>query len=470
MTSTSDDAVLLVDDDRALLRSAGLALQAFGIRRVLATDDPCQAVAIVDANPVSAVVIDLSMPKLPGRVLLDLLTEAHPDVPVLVMSGAAQLAIAVDCMRAGAYDYLVKPVDVQRLGTAIQRAQDLCRLQRDAAAVRDILLRNPRVPPTALSEIQTQNPAMVSRLVFLRQVASSPYPVLVTGESGTGKDRVAAALHAASGRTGQFVTVAVAALDEAEFSAALFGRTGEGGVAREGLVAAAAEGTLYLDGIDELSSGAQLKLVRLLQGSYVPIGADLPRPCRARILASSTHDLAAAAERGVFRRDLYHRLRAHDVHLPPLRERLGDLPLLVTAFVQREAERLQVPVPRIEPALYQQLRAYRFPGNIAELEAMCRDAMVRHEGGTLALRAFREHIAAARATHASVAPAGDEDDPAWLCGELPMLEDVERQLVLAALRRAGGNQTVAAPLIGLERMAFSRRLRSHGITVPGTED
>jgi DNA-binding NtrC family response regulator len=230
---------------------------------------------------------------------------------------------------------------------------------------------------------------------------------------------------------------------------------------RAGLVQTAAEGTLLLDEIGELEPHSQGKLLRLLEdGSYEQLGSDAPRRCHARIVVATHLDVEQEVAAGRIRKDLYFRMRAHTAHLPPLRDRLGDLPMLVAHFLARAAAELEKTVPTEPPELYQLLRSYHFPGNVRELRDMCGDAVAQHQGHVLSMRSFREHIAHARkGIHPVMAAtaAGAESDDSWLPYPLPMLDALEEAAVREALRRADGNQVVAAASLGMSHSAFNRR-------------
>jgi DNA-binding NtrC family response regulator len=458
--------VLLVDDEPHLLNSASLVLRTAGVHDVITLDDSRRVAALLQQRPVAVLVVDLNMPHLSGQEVLDEVNQNHPDVPVIVMTAINDLDTAVQCMQAGAIDYLVKPVERNRLVSSVKRALELRALREEVMSLKESLLGPAPRQPEAFDEMVTQYAGMHAIFRYLEAIAPSPQPVLVAGESGTGKELVARALHRLSGRGGKLVAVNVAGLDDQMFSDTLFGHvrgsfTGAERT-REGLIATAAEGTLFLDEIGDLTTASQVKLLRLLQdGSYYPLGADQARQSRARIVVATNVDLVAAVGQGTFRKDLYYRLRTHQLQLPPLRARTGDLPLLVETFVKKAAKALKKPVPAIPPALQQLLGTYAFPGNLRELEAMVFDAVARHQGTMLALQSFREAMALppeAAAVGVVDAGAGEEAAP-WLRSEqLPTLQQAEEQLVAEALRRAGGNQGVAAGLLGISRQALNKRL------------
>jgi DNA-binding NtrC family response regulator len=228
------------------------------------------------------------------------------------------------------------------------------------------------------------------------------------------------------------------------------------------LITRAEEGTLFLDEIGDLAPVSQVKLLRLLQeGAYYPLGADRPRQSRARVVVATNRDLVQDVHAGTFRQDLYYRLRAHQVQLPPLRARRDDLSLLVAHGLAKAGAALHKPVPTPPLALYQLLNTYAFPGNIRELEAMLFDAVARHQGGSLALQAFKEAMGAARPllTGEPWSAAALSAQHPWSADPLPTLKEAEDTLIAAALRHADGNQGVAAGLLGVSRQALNKRLR-----------
>jgi two-component system, NtrC family, nitrogen regulation response regulator GlnG len=458
--------ILLVDDEPALLRASGRALTFDGIGPLLECTDGHSALSHLTARPVGAMVIDLSMPGMNGQELLAHVKADFPDVPVIVMTGASDLGVAVECMQRGAIDYLVKPVPDARLCSAVRRALEQRLRYEELRTLRESLLRPSAGIRQRFPEIITQAQAMIKILHYLEAIGPSPSTVLVTGETGTGKELVAQAIHRLSGRPGQLVTVNIGALDDATFSDTLFGHirgayAGSTGT-RAGLVQTAVEGTLFLDEIGELEPRSQVKLLRLLEdGCYEQLGSDTPRRSHARIVVATHRDVEQEVAAGRIRKDLFYRLCTHVVHLPPLRDRLGDLPMLVPHFLARAAAPLEKPMPTEPPELYQLLRSYHFPGNLRELRDMCRDAVAQHQGRVLSMRSFREHIAHARKEIHPTAPApasGAGNDDSWLPYPLPTMEELEEAAVREALRRADDNQGVAAESLGMARTTFNRHV------------
>jgi DNA-binding NtrC family response regulator len=464
-TAVSPLPVLLVDDEPALLRSASLLLRAAGMTPILTLDDSRLVLARLAADPIGVVVLDLTMPHLSGQALLEQIATEYPTVHTIVMTATYDLETAVQCMQAGAIDYLVKPVDKHRLVSSVRRALELGALRRQIEAPLACPHEAP-APHPAFAEMVTQNPTMHALFRYVEAVARSPQPVLITGETGTGKELMARAIHWLAAPRGDFVAVNVAGLDDQVFSDTLFGHTRGAFTGadrpREGLITRAEDGTLFLDEIGDLAALSQVKLLRLLQeGTYYPLGADRPRQSRARVVVATNRDVVQDVQAGTFRKDLYYRLRAHHIELPPLRARLDDLALLVPHCLAKAAAALHKPVPTPPLALYQLLHTYAFPGNVRELEAMVFDAVARHQGGSLSLQAFKEALGVGRpllAEKPCSATARTLPSP-WEAEPLPTLKEMEEALIAAALRHAAGNQGVAAGLLGVSRQALNKRLR-----------
>jgi two-component system nitrogen regulation response regulator GlnG len=462
----SQRPVLLVDDEPALLRSASLLLRAAGMTPILTLDDSRQVLPRLADDPIGVVVLDLTMPHLSGQALLEQITAYDPNLPTIVMTATQDLETAVQCMRAGAVDYLVKPVEKHRLVASVQRALELRALREDVLALKEHPRSDTPHQCEAFAEIVTQNTTMHVLFRYIEAIARSPQPVLITGETGTGKELMARVVHRLAAPRGDFVAVNVAGLDDQVFADTLFGHTRGAFTGadrpREGLITRAEEGTLFLDEIGDLAGVSQVKLLRLLQeGTYYPLGADRPRQSRARVVVATNRDVVQDVHAGTFRKDLYYRLRAHHVQIPPLRARRDDLPLLVTHGLAKAATALHKPVPAPPLALYQLLNTYAFPGNVRELEAMLFDAVARHQGGSLALQAFKDAMGAGRPLldgEPWSAAALSTQRP-WPEELLPTLKEAEDTLIAAALRHADGNQGVAAGLLGVSRQALNKRLR-----------
>jgi len=455
--------VLLVDDEQQILFVADMAIRSVGLAGVVTLDDSRKVLPLLATQDISTIVLDLSMPFMPGLELLKEIGREYPAITVIVMTGANDLNTAVQCMKAGAFDYLVKPVESERFLTSVSRALEVRALREEVLSLKQHLLDGRVEHAAAFSKILTISKDIQSIFQYLEAVSLSEQPVLITGETGVGKELFATAIHELSGRAGQFIAINTAGLDETVFSDTLFGHvkgayTGAEGK-REGLIAKAAGGTLFLDEIGELKDSLQVKLLRLLQDqTYYPLGTDAPSRCDARIVVATNEDLQKRIAAGTFRKDLYYRLRFHQVHVPPLRSRKQDLPLLVDQFLEEAAAALNKTKPAVPAELIALLNSYDFPGNVRELKALVHDAVARHAHGVLSLAAFREQI-----SQRNEVPGGEITPviPKVLLdidGRLPTLKEAEDYLMAESMRRAQGNQGIAATMLGMTRQALNKRL------------
>ena len=456
--------VLLVDDELPWLRSLSLTLEGpGGITNLLQCQDSREVMSVLEQNDIGLVLLDLTMPQHSGEELLGQIVTEYPQIRVIILSGMNQLETAVNCMRAGAFDYFVKTVEEERLVDGVQRAIRMVELEYENRAIRTHFFHDQIDAPEVFAPIVTNSPAMRARFQYLEAVAPSSQPILITGESGVGKELVAQSIHTLSGNSGALVTVNVAGLDDNVFADTLFGHvrgafTGADSV-RKGMIEKAAGGTLFLDEIGDLSSASQVKLLRLLQnGEYYPLGSDQPKQMSARVVVATHADLDAKMAAGEFRRDLYYRLYSHHVHLPPLRERKDDLPLLLEHFLAEAALKLGKKKPTPPKELPVLLSTYAFPGNVRELEAMIYDAVSQHNGKTLSMKSFLQRI------DSQIDPSHIEqtlpaENPFSHLESLPTLQQAGHLLVDEAMQRSTGNQSIAARLLGISQPALSKRLK-----------
>ncbi|KJS28730.1 MAG: hypothetical protein VR64_23105 [Desulfatitalea sp. BRH_c12] len=456
--------ILVIDDEESILLSIDTTLQLAGFNNVICCNDSRQALALLQSRSPSCVLLDLNMPHLDGQSLLPRIHADHPDTPVVIITGTIDVDTAVHCMKSGALDYLVKPVDESRLVTAIHQALRFRDLHQENRALRLQLEEEQLAHPEAFAEIVTASPNMFALFRYIESIAPSPQPVLIRGETGVGKELVARAIHRLSGRTGSFVAINVAGLDDNVFSDTLFGHvkgafTGAEG-ARSGLVEKAAGGTLFLDEIGDLNQGSQVKLLRLLQEhEYMPLGQDSLRISDARVITSTHADLWALQQQGRFRKDLHYRLRTHRLRIPPLRERKEDLAVLADFFADKASQSLAKTKPAMSAELLELLATHFFPGNVRELQAMMFDAVAQQKANNLPLEVIQSHLA--RASRDQNHPTNGSYGPAVLFPTpLPTLKETARMLVQEAMRRAGNNQSAAATLLGVSQQALSKRLKS----------
>lgn len=456
------DPILVIDDEEAILLSVDTILQLAGMNNVRTCSDSRQVMAIIEQRPPSVILLDLNMPHLNGEAILEQITSQYATIPIIIITGRIDAETAVLCMKSGAYDYIVKPVDEHRLVACVRKSLQYSELRHDDLALKEQLRDTGLEHPEAFADIITSSAKMRSIFGYIESIAYSSEPVLIRGETGTGKELIARAIHTVSGRTGEFVAVNVAGLDDNVFSDTLFGH-GKGAFTgadsdRAGLIERAAEGTLFLDEIGDLSQVSQVKLLRLLQEKeYLPLGRDIPRLSRARIITSTHVDLWELQQKELFRQDLHYRLRTHRIILPPLRDRREDIGLLVDHFAQCAAQALKKPKPRIPAELFNLLETYHFPGNIRELQAMVFDAIAQHKHGILPVTVFRNHIVMVRQTESRIHGSGGV--PFIFAEPLPTIKQATRMLVEEAVQRAGGNQSAAAAMLGITQQALSNRLK-----------
>ncbi len=463
--------VVLVDDETQTLLSFSIMLKSSGLKDVVTIGDSREVIPFLEKQGDSAavIVLDLAMPFVSGQELLPQIKQTFPGVPVIVMTATNEIDTAVECMKAGAVDYLVKPVEKNHFLSSIRQAMEIRRLKHEVSHLSKYILSDKLENPAAFSRVVTGNKQMFSIFKYVEAISRSPQPVLITGETGVGKELIARAIHQTARLKGEFVAVNVAGLDDTMFSDTLFGHkkgafTGAE-AEREGLIARAANGTVFLDEIGDLNEQSQVKLLRLIQEKeYYALGSDIARETDAHIVAATNQDLQPAMEKGMFRRDLYFRLYFHHIHVPPLRERPDDIPLLLHHFLQKAAESLDKTPPTPAPQLINLLSAYDFPGNIRELESMVFDAVSRHRSGILSMDTFKKAIETSTGGEPLAPPrqipvSFDRSQTLeTIFGHFPTLKQMEDYLIEQALKRADGNQGVAASFLGITRQALNKRL------------
>lgn len=453
--------ILLVDDEASWLRSMSLTLESEGgLNNLRTCQDGTRVMAMLGEEDYSLVLLDLTMPGVSGKELLQSIREAYPDLPVIIVSGRNQLETAVCCMRAGAQDYFVKGAEIDRLLASIDRLIEISNLQAENARLRQSMQQLQLKNPDAFAEIVTVSPKMQALFRYVEAIAAGQAPVLIAGESGVGKELLAMALHNVACPRGPWVPVNAAGLDDENFMSTLFGRQGEG-TRKRGLVERARGGTLFLDEIGELGEQSQRALLRFAQGGeYLQVGSDIPWRSDARLVCATNRDLQGLVEEGRFRRDLYLRLRSHLVQVPPLRERKEDLPPLLQLFLEEAAHTLNKPVPTPPPELYLLLAAYEFPGNVWELRSLVFDAVAAHTSRILSMATFRKAMnLSVEVASDPVSANADEQPLLQFPGRLPTLAEAARLLVAEAMRRAGNNQSIAASFLGITRQALNQRLK-----------
>jgi len=459
--SVTQNQVLVVDDEPGILTEVSLLLASSDILEVATLSDSRAALPYLREHQVSVVIVDWVMPNVTGGELLQKLTADHPQIPVIVMTAMGDVETAVNCMKAGAFDFLTKPVDPNRLVASVRKALQVSDLGNQNRILKDYLLADRLGNPDSFAGIVTNSKKMRAIFQYIEAIASSRQPVLITGETGVGKELLARAVHSVSGVSGPFISLNAAGLDDFMFSDTLFGHkkgafTGADSK-RDGLISAAAGGTLFLDEIGDLNLASQIKLLRLLQErEYYRIGSDLLLKSDARVVAASNMDFTALRAAGKFRNDLYFRLCAHEFRVPSLRERLEDIAPLVIRFVHDIALQQEKPEPAVLPELLASLAQCTFSGNVRELYNMVHHAVTCNEGGILGASDF----SGIKPVPARTSKVADPTNPLLaVFGKFPTVFQVEEYLIGEAMRLTNGNQTAAAELLGLARPTLNKRLR-----------
>jgi DNA-binding NtrC family response regulator len=455
-----DYPVLIVDDEEHVVASQEDVLKSHGITNLISTADSREVAGILSGNEVELVLLDLRMPHIQGEEILALIRDEYPQVLVIIVTGSAEIEVAVQCMRGGAIDYMVKPVEENRLVSGVKRAIELRELKREYSDLRSRLLSDRLSNPEAFSHIITQDRKMHSIFLYLESIAGTDETVLIVGETGTGKELIAKTIHELSRWDRPFVAVNVAGLDDTMFSDSLFGHkkgafTGAT-ESRKGFLLQASGGTILLDEIGDLTPASQVKLLRLLETrEYYPLGSDLAMITDARIVVATNKNLRETVGSGEFRKDLYYRLSAHEVRLPPLRERERDLPLLVHHFMEEASQKLSRKKLTVPSELIPFLETYDFPGNVRELRSMVFDAVSRQSEKMLSLKSFRE----AMGRDAQMLSREQQEELIVFKERLPTLSQAQEILIAEAMKRAKEVKSTAATLLGITPQALGKRLQ-----------
>ncbi len=458
-----DAKTLIVDDEPQLLISLSTVLENAGYRKVDTLGESLRTMEMLKGSDYACVVLDLLMPGISGEKLLPRIVKEFPDIPVIVLTADNNLNTVVSCMRAGAYDYLTKPVSTTRFLSTVEKSVRIKMLQDENLILRRGLMGEGPQHPDVFNEIVSNHPKMKSIFTYMEAVAGSPHPVLITGESGTGKELVARSLHRLSQHSCEFIAINIAGLDDNHFSDTLFGHTKGAftGADKEriGLVSKAEDGVLFLDEIGNLEPSSQLKLLRLLQErEYYPLGSDRAYHTNTKYILATNRNLDKAIQDNQFRKDLYFRLKTHTIHVPPLRERLSDLPLLIGHFITKHANLLGKRAPGYPPQLLDLMNHYHFPGNVRELENMVADAVTRSNNNILPLEAFQQSLNYRRPDRSELVDSMEAENPD-ASEPVPTLKELEAAHISYVLRLTHNNLTVASKLLGMNYSTLYRRLK-----------
>ena len=442
--------ILIIDDDRSMCDVLEAELKRRGFQTV-ATTSPEDALRHLLDDDFGAVLTDINMHGMSGVDVCKRIVEGREDVPVVVMTAYGSLEAAIAAIRAGAYDFVTKPFEMDDIALTIERAFKHRALREEVKRLRRAVVEQER-----FDDILGTSAAMKKMYDLVARVAETETTVLITGESGTGKELVAKALHTKSGRReGPFVAINCAAMPEPLLESELFGHTRgaftDARTARPGLFIKASRGTLFLDEIGEMPAGMQAKLLRALQERTVrAVGGDQEQPFDARIIAATNRDLETEVEEKRFREDLFYRINVVRVHVPPLRARGSDILLLAQHFLQRYQPALPQRVVGIKSNAADKLLSYPWPGNVRELQNCLERAVALAQYDHLGLDDLPERLREFKSSRITI----ESNDPSEL---LPM-EEVERRYIIRVLEAVGGNKTLAAQVLGFDRRTLYRKL------------
>jgi two-component system response regulator HydG len=445
--------VLVVDDDQAMRDMLALRL---GKREfeVTTCGSAAEAIEIVQRIDVDVVVSDVNMKGASGVELCRRVLEHRPQLPVILVTAFGSMDLAIDAIRAGAYDFIPKPFDIEQLVLALDRGVTLARLKDEVQRLRRA------VAPIGFGMLVGESPQMSELYTLLGKLAESTAPVLIAGESGTGKELVARAIHESGLRKdGPFVAINCAAMPAQLLESELFGHEKgaftDARIAKQGLFAAAHGGTIFLDEIGELPLEVQPKLLRALQERQVrPVGATYEVPFDARVIAATNRDLEGMVEARTFREDLYFRINVLQVDLPPLRARGGDVLVLARHFLDRIAVRAGKRILGFSPEAAHKLMAYTWPGNVRELENCIERAVALASFDQIAVGDLPDKVKSYRSNQLVV----PTDDPSALM----TFDELERRYATRVLEAVGGNKAAAARILGIERKTLYRMLERWG--------
>jgi DNA-binding NtrC family response regulator len=457
-----DERILVVDDDWDFLELMKARLRGAGFKQVKIEDDPLKAAALFESEELFDIaLIDMTMPEMDGLQLLDRVKNYSPRTECIIVTAVNDARVAVQCLRKGAYDYLVKPISEEDLVFSLKRILEKRRLLE----ILDLEKSN-HLPvlshPEAFKSITTRSPRILRLLKEAELHAGSDVPILITGESGTGKELLARAIHAASPRARYpFMPVNMAAISAGLFEAEFFGHTRGAFTGaekeRDGYLKNAHHGTLFLDEIGNLPPAMQVKLLRVLQdGEYTKLGSSASYKVDARIVAATNEDLEQLISARTFRKDLYYRIRGGWLHLPPLRKRKEDIPLLVDQFLKEYCAPSSGCGCGIDEAALCLLTEYHFPGNIRELKSIIQSTVNLAQGKPITADVLPHQLRRSKAITSCEQTVN--------AGDIASLAQIEKTHILNAYRQLNGNKSQTARILGIGLNTLRRKLTSYGIT------
>lgn len=442
--------LLIVDDEKIAIKNLEHVLKKEGYE-IKTTTNGQNALKLLNRHDFDVVLTDLKMEKVDGMQILKRCKEANPDLEVIMITGYATVETAIEAMKHGAYHYIAKPFKLDEVRKVVREASEKVRLKKENRQLRESLENI-----TDRVRIITQDPQMLRILDTAKDVAPTDCNILITGESGTGKELVARYVHLYSKRSeGPFIAINCGAFSEGLLVSELFGHekgafTGATFL-KKGLIEVASKGTLFLDEITEMSPSMQVKLLRVVQErEYQRVGGTEPVKVDVRFIAATNRNIQEVIESGEFRQDLYYRLNVVTLHLPPLSERKGDIPLLCYHFLKKYSSIMGKEVTDISEDMLGVLNSYNFPGNVRELENIIERGIALSKGNTLetmhlpddlrelSIRTFRKNV-----------------------GKVPSLEDQEKAYIQWVLKEVGGNKSKAAQILGIDRVSLWRKIKRY---------
>ena len=457
------ERILVIDDEKNMRHMLAVLLEKEGYA-VATAGDGKEGLDLAGETYFDVILCDLKMPVMDGMTFLEKFQEMKLESTVIVMSAYGTLDTAIEAMKRGAYDYVSKPFKADEILLTLRKAEERERLRRENRRLQQSIQER-----YSFANMIGRSPAMQEIFGTISKVAEYKTTVLITGESGTGKELIARAIHYHSPRAeNPLVTVNCGAIPESLLESELFGhRKGAFTDAirdKRGLFEEAHGGSIFLDEIGELPRSLQVKLLRVLQEEEIKwLGDTRPIKIDVRVLAATTKDLASEVKAGRFRDDLFYRINVLQVTVPPLRERAGDIGLLVQHFVDKTAKRLGLQVDQVNPTVQRALQRYLWPGNVRELENVIERAMVMAGGGTIELEDLPPALHEAQAQNSALLP----DD-----GTLSIKQAsrrLERELIRRALEKTGGNRTQAARLLEISHPALLYKIKEYGLNTVARE-
>jgi len=462
MENENSKVIVIIDDDVNILTSLEMLLNSDGFDSIKTFETGQDGLEFIRTGKADVVLLDLNLPEISGLEILQFIKKEQPVLPVIIVTGQNDIGTAVQIMKSGAFDYLAKPNDIGRVSVSVQNALKLGELENSLIRLKEEFFKDDLENPECFASIITANPAMYKIFHYMEAIRNSKQPVLISGETGVGKELFAGALHALSKCSGDFVPVDVSFYDSAMLTDVLFGHvkgayTGAD-INRGGLVKAAKGGTLFLDEIGDLSIEAQNVLLRFIQEKeFRQGGDDKIQYTDARIVLATNRNLKKLVEEGKFRKDLYFRLETHNIQIPSLSKRNGDIPLLSEHFVEKSCSDLGRSIVEIPDDFIEMLNCYNFPGNVRELQNLIYNAVTLAIGNSLTTESLRGKIDPGdRIGH-------EKSEPFQIFSrnDLPTLKEAELLLVEEAMKRTDNHQGQAAELLGISRQALNKRIRQN---------